>query len=67
MDNDKNHATQPSNLTKREYFAGLAMQGLVSDATNAESNGYEVNAERTAEDAVAIADALLQRLNATGG
>ena len=43
-------------LTKREYFAGLAMQGLVDRHIN-----YEVIAEH----AVEYADALLKELERT--
>lgn len=49
-----------SGLTKREYFAGLAMQGLCADPN---MPGI-VNA---AEIAVEMADALLQQLQATEG
>lgn len=52
----------PSGLTKREYFAGLAMQALVSDIVNAEANGYEVTSDQTAKEAVSQADALLAEL-----
>lgn len=47
-------------LTKREYFAGLAMQGLLAGR----SGGwlYEV----TANDAVKYADALINKLNKNG-
>ena len=46
-------------LTKREYFAGLAMQGLCADPS------YRVlisSAEHAAQNAVAIADAILAEL-----
>jgi len=42
-------------LTKREHFAGLAMQGLLAHYGNA-------NAESCAPCAVALADALLKEL-----
>lgn len=42
-------------LTKREYFAGQAMAGILS--------GWDVgDSEYVAKDAVAMADALLERL-----
>ncbi len=43
-------------LTKREYFAAMAMQGLAS---------VEGNIEHMAHDAVKIADALLAELEKT--
>jgi len=46
-------------LTKREYFAGLAMQGLASSAAEY-SRFYEM-----AKDALAMADALLAELERT--
>ena len=46
-------------LTKREYFAGLAMQGLASSAAEY-SRFYEM-----AKDALAMADALLVELERT--
>lgn len=41
-------------LTKREYFAGLAMQGMASS---------DLTYEDIAHDAVKMADALLAELN----
>ena len=41
-------------LTKREYFAALAMQGII---TKGYTNGY------IAKEAVEIADALIEELN----
>jgi len=45
-------------LTKREYFAGLAMQGLINHGSH--NRGLASGA--FAEDAVIIADALLKEL-----
>jgi hypothetical protein len=45
-------------LTKREYFAGLAMQGLAAFG-NGESY---ISLEKTPEEAVKMADALLAEL-----
>lgn len=45
-------------LTKREYFAGLAMQGLL-----AKSNTFTPDSERLAKGAVGYADALLSELS----
>lgn len=46
-------------LTKREHFASMAMQGLISDQTYLRpNNGVEI-----AQRAVEIADALIAELN----
>jgi hypothetical protein len=47
------HTHTDGGLTKREYFAGLAMQGMAR---------IEGNVEDIAHDAVKIADALLAEL-----
>lgn len=47
-------------LTKREYFAGLAMQGLLAG-----DKDLMTNPERTAELAVEYAEALLLDLEVT--
>lgn len=47
-------------LTKREYFAGLAMQGL-SSSFNKEGE-WTVDPKSSADLAVEIADALLEKL-----
>ena len=44
-------------LTKREYFAAMAMQGMLAQGKN---NHYTV---QLAEDAVIIANALVEALN----
>lgn len=44
----------PTGLTKREYFAGLAMQGMASS---------DLTYEDIAHDAVKMADALLKELD----
>lgn len=47
-------------LTKREYFAGLAMQGLLA---NPEPRTHpEFSAKEVAEGAIAFADELLKQL-----
>lgn len=46
-------------LTKREYYAGLAMQGLCSDQTYLRPN----NGEEIAQRAVEMADFLIAELN----
>lgn len=53
-------------LTKREYFAGLAMQGLL--ASNDEDNyvnNHHVHPETVAKKALQCADALLTELSKT--
>ena len=52
-------------LTKREYFAGLAMQGLltrVPDRHNGETDLGVLESQRIAEEAVIMADKLLNQL-----
>ena len=49
----------PPRLTKREYFAGLAMQGLCADPNN---HDLFSSIEHAAQNAVAIADVLLAEL-----
>lgn len=44
-------------LTKREYFAGLAMQGMVSSGWNGREHWGEI-----ARQSIAIADELLKEL-----
>ncbi len=59
--------TEKYGLTKREYFAAMAMQAIL----NADSSAYHkglcgsptVYALQTAEDAVKMADALIYQLN----
>lgn len=48
-------------LTKREYFAAMAMQGIVS-LGGMYSNG-DCHAEKMANEAVVMADALIAELN----
>lgn len=55
-------AKYSAGLTKREYFAGLAMQGLLSDYRYFESCKDAVPSEHFASQAVAVADALLAEL-----
>jgi hypothetical protein len=49
-------AIQEKGLTKREYFAAMAMQGLLA-------RGAHNFAENTADMSVLIADALIEALN----
>lgn len=48
-------------LTKREYFAGLAMQALI---TNRDREDEYADYDEVAMDAVEYADALIRELNA---
>jgi len=52
-----NYKKQANGLTKREYFAGLAMQGLLSADTDCDWSDKDVAIE-----AVATADSLLAAL-----
>ncbi|NJO73319.1 MAG: hypothetical protein HC833_05840 [Leptolyngbyaceae cyanobacterium RM1_406_9] len=49
-------------LTKREYFAAMAMQGLIAADTDFEKTALEVSRW-----AVSQADSLIERLNETVG
>lgn len=49
-------------LTKREYFAGVAMQGLLANQTIAQFAGADL-AKAVTNSAVQYADALLAALN----
>lgn len=53
-------------LTKREYFAAMAMQGLCSTFEVIEQysvNGGHLDTEAIAKDSVSLGDALLEQLN----
>ena len=57
-----------SAITKREYFAGLAMQGLMASMVEMRANGNSVNihsgmCENLAIECVDMADALLEALS----
>ncbi|QNS40208.1 hypothetical protein H0S70_07285 [Chryseobacterium manosquense] len=53
-------------LTKREYFAGIAMQGLLASFTEKASNGmWGTEVKETVKSAVDYADELLKQLEAT--
>ena len=69
----KNKETKPNNsafpiiaedyiidggLTKREYFAAMALQGIISN-----KDGLDIKIERIVESAVDTADALIEELN----
>lgn len=47
-------------LTKREYFAAIAMKGIITN-----KDGLDIKIERIVESAVDTADALIEELNKT--
>lgn len=47
-------------LTKREYFAAMALQGIISN-----KDGLDIKIERIVESAVDTADALIEELSKT--
>ena len=47
-------------LTKREYFAAMAMKGIITN-----KDGLDIKIERIVESAVDTADALINELNKT--
>jgi hypothetical protein len=60
-------ATAPTELTKREYFAAMAMQGLISNLSkyvqvHPKSSAHEL-IYPTMDEAVIIADRLVESLN----
>jgi hypothetical protein len=60
------HGYQPSfGLTKREYFAGLAMQGMVTASHYSMSIGHLPQLDVCVKHAVEMADALLAELEKT--
>lgn len=48
-----------SGLSKREYFAGLAMQGLLSSP----NVGYLTTSDKMIKDSISLADKLLAELS----
>lgn len=65
--NGNGETSVATGLTKREYFAGLAMQGLIANSALLKegSKGYTDDVELMrsyAEDAVVLADQLLRQL-----
>jgi hypothetical protein len=49
-------------LTKREWFAGMALQGLAAGAQASGSGADMLNCEAMALDAIALADAVLKEM-----
>ena len=73
MENNETNSNEPINiiynsaniisttgLTKREYFAAMAMQGIIAN-----KDGLDIKIERIVESAVDTADALIEELNKT--
>ena len=61
---------QQDGLTKREYFAGLAMQGLLTrfpNRHNGETDLGILECKRIAEEAVIMANKLLEELSNEDG
>ena len=54
---DGSYDLPENGLTKREYFAGIAMQGLLADTANTGDIYFIVR------DAINLADALIEELN----
>jgi hypothetical protein len=54
---DNNGIFTQYGLTKREYFAGLALQGIIS------KHGVQTDISDFAKDAIKLADQLLKQLN----
>lgn len=60
---NENPHEHPTGLTKREYFAGLAMQGLLSSFTAKAAHGnWGTEIEGTISKAIKYADELLKQL-----
>lgn len=62
-DENKVQRSVSQGLTKREYFAGLAMQGLLAGTAEISVNTALEIPDNTAKWAVAFADALIASLN----
>lgn len=58
IDGGINNGDYSRGLTKREYFAAIAMQGWLSGFPN-----YEPDPKYVAKHAVEVADALIEELN----
>ena len=71
MENNETNPNEPINiiynsanvisttgLTKREYFAAMAMKGIITN-----KDGLDIKIERIVESAVDTADALIEELN----
>jgi hypothetical protein len=56
----RNNYINYTGLTKREYFASMALQGIIAN-----KDGLDIKIERIVESAVDTADALIEELNKT--
>lgn len=64
IDEDKEYADEHITLTKREHFAGLAMQNLLNSFNPYEQGDFDSSDfELTAKLSVGLADALLKELS----
>jgi hypothetical protein len=65
-DNGNALHSEAMGLTKREYFAGLAMQGLMSNSEFIKGGSFDFESRKTAERvsriATKVADELLKQL-----
>ena len=57
---EKNNPKELIGLTKREYFAGLAMQGMLADESGGQGLSYTT--EKCITRAIEFADELLKQL-----
>jgi hypothetical protein len=67
---DGSSHVEEKGLSKREYFAGLAMQGLLTrlpNRHNGETDLGVIESKRIAEEAVIMADKLLTELSNEDG
>jgi hypothetical protein len=65
LQNGIKHPDELLGLTKREYFAGLAMQGLLTRVPNRQGGETDlgtIECGRIAEEAVIMADKILKEL-----
>lgn len=58
-----NHFSEWYGLTKREYFAAMAMQGILADGNNYFQHVDIIDEEEIGKKSVTIADALIKALN----
>lgn len=66
-DNSLASALAYRGLTKREYFAALAMQGIFASYANPEINTQLINLSQHARQSIQMADALILELNKSQG
>ena len=66
MSNDKNATTTTITITRREYFAAMAIQGLVSNPDikpTVDGSRFNLVNESFAKMSVMVADALISELD----